>query len=189
MSATRIILLGPPGAGKGTQAATLIEALGVPHISTGDMLRAAVKAKTPIGLKAKAVMDSGELVSDEIVIGIAEERLAEADATKGFLLDGFPRTLAQADALEALLGRLGTALDCCLALTVDNEAVVERLLKRAEIEGRADDNEGTIRERMRVYDSETAPLLEFYRSRSLLVEVSGMGTVEEVGQRVQRALK
>jgi len=188
MSAARIVLLGPPGAGKGTQAATLIGDLAIPHISTGDMLRAAVKARTPVGLQAKAVMDSGELVSDQIVIGIAEERLSEEDAKKGFLLDGFPRTIAQANALDALLGRLSTNLDCCLALTVDNDAVVERLLKRAKIEGRADDNEDTVRERMRVYDAETAPLLEFYRNRDLLIEVSGMGTVEEVGQRIREAL-
>jgi adenylate kinase len=188
MSASRIVLTGPPGAGKGTQAATLIKELGIPHVSTGDMLRAAVKAGTPIGQKAKAVMDSGELVSDEIVIGIAEERLSEADAKQGFLLDGFPRTLAQAEALESLLGKLGVKLDCCLALTVDNEAVVQRLLKRAEIEGRADDNEETIRERMRVYDAETAPLLDFYRSKGQLTEVSGMGTIEEVGERIREAL-
>jgi adenylate kinase len=185
----RIVLLGPPGAGKGTQAAAIIEAKGIPHISTGDMLRAAVKAGTPIGQKAKAVMDAGELVSDEIVIGIAEERLGQADAEKGFLLDGFPRTLAQAEALERLLAKLGAPLDCCLALTVDNEAVVQRLLKRARIEGRADDNEATIRERMRVYDSQTAPLLDFYRGRGRLVEVSGMGSVDEVGQRIREALK
>ena len=185
---TRIVLLGPPGAGKGTQATAIVEAKGVPHISTGDMLRAAVKAGTPIGKKAKAVMDAGELVSDEIVIGIAEERLGQPDAKQGFLLDGFPRTLAQAEALERLLAKLGTPLDCCLALTVDNEAVVQRLLKRAQIEGRADDNEATIRERMRVYDSQTAPLLEFYRGRGKLVEVSGMGTIEAVGQRIREAL-
>lgn len=185
----RVVLLGPPGAGKGTQATAIIQSKGIPHISTGDMLRAAVKAGTPIGKKAKAVMDAGELVSDEIVIGIAEERLGQADAKKGFLLDGFPRTLAQAEALERLLAKLGTPLDCCLALTVDNEAVVQRLLKRAQIEGRADDNEATIRERMRVYDSQTAPLLSFYRSRGRLVEVSGMGTVDEVGQRIREALK
>ncbi|MEZ4278141.1 MAG: adenylate kinase [Myxococcota bacterium] len=186
---TRIVLLGPPGAGKGTQATAIVEAKGVPHISTGDMLRAAVKAGTPIGKKAKAVMDAGELVSDEIVIGIAEERLGQADAKNGFLLDGFPRTLAQAEALERLLEKLGTPLDCCLALTVDNEAVVQRLLKRAQIEGRADDNEATIRERMRVYDSQTAPLLGFYRERRKLVEVSGMGTIESVGQRIREALE
>ncbi len=185
---TRIVLLGPPGAGKGTQATAIVEAKRIPHVSTGDMLRAAVKAGTPIGKKAKAVMDAGELVSDEIVIGIAEERLGQADAKNGFLLDGFPRTLAQAEALERLLARLGTPLDCCLALTVDNEAVVQRLLKRAQIEGRADDNEVTIRERMRVYDSQTAPLLGFYRGRGKLIEVSGMGTIEAVGQRIREAL-
>ncbi|MBJ21162.1 MAG: adenylate kinase [bacterium] len=185
---SRIVLLGPPGAGKGTQAAALIEALGIPHVSTGDMLRAAVKAGTPVGLQAKAVMDSGELVSDEIVIGIAGERLSEDDAKEGFLLDGFPRTLAQADALEKLLDRLGVELDCCLALTVENEAVVQRLLKRAEIEGRADDNEETIRERMRVYDAETAPLLEFYGGRDRLIEADGMGTIEEVGERIRKSL-
>jgi adenylate kinase len=186
---SRIVLLGPPGAGKGTQATAIVEAKKVPHVSTGDMLRAAVKAGTPIGKKAKAVMDAGELVSDEIVIGIAEERLGQPDAKHGFLLDGFPRTLAQAEALERLLAKLGTPLDCCLALTVENEAVVQRLLKRAQIEGRADDNEATIRERMRVYDSQTAPLLGFYRGRGKLVEVSGMGTIEAVGQRIREALE
>lgn len=184
----RIVLLGPPGAGKGTQATAIVESKVIPHISTGDMLRAAVKAGTPIGKKAKAVMDAGELVSDEIVIGIAEERLGQPDAKKGFLLDGFPRTLAQAESLERLLAKLGTPLDCCLALTVDTDAVVARLQKRAAIEGRADDNEATIRERMRVYDAQTAPLLGFYRGRGRLVEVSGMGTIDEVGKRIQEAL-
>jgi len=188
MSATRIVLLGPPGAGKGTQATAIVEALGIPHVSTGDMLRAAVKAGTPVGLKAKAIMDSGELVSDEIVIGIAEERLSEDDAKRGFLLDGFPRTLAQADALERLLTKLDCKLDVCLALSVDTEAVVQRLLKRAEIEGRADDNEETIRERMRVYDAETAPLVEFYEGRGVLKVVSGMGSVEDVQERIREAL-
>ena len=188
MSASRIILLGPPGAGKGTQAAGLVDRLGIPHVSTGDMLRAAVAAETPVGLKAKAVMEAGELVGDEIVIGIAEERLSQDDAKKGFLLDGFPRTIAQAEALEGLLDKLGVSLDCCLALTVDNDAIVERLLKRAEIEGRADDNEETIRERMREYDGKTAPLLDFYRERGKLVEVDGMGSIDEVGERIERAL-
>lgn len=188
MSATRIVLLGAPGAGKGTQAALLVEKLSVPHVSTGDMLRAAVAAKTPVGLKAKAVMDAGNLVGDDIVIAIAEERLAQHDAKQGFILDGFPRTLSQAEALEGVLGNLGSKVDCCLALTVNTEEVVQRLLKRAEIEGRADDNEETIRERMRVYDDQTAPLLEYYGSRGLLIEVPGMGSIEEVSESVVEAL-
>jgi adenylate kinase len=184
----RIVLLGAPGAGKGTQAAILKERLAVPHVSTGDMLRAAVAAGTPVGLKAKAVMEAGKLVSDEIVIGIARERLAEPDCKQGFLLDGFPRTLAQAGALDEMLAGLGTPLDGCLALTVDTEEVVQRLLKRAEIEGRADDNEASIRERMRAYDAQTAPLLDYYRKQGLLVEVSGMGQVDEVSKRIEEAL-
>lgn len=188
MSATRILLLGAPGAGKGTQAETLVERLGIPHISTGDMLRKAVADETEIGLKAKAVMDSGKLVSDEIVIAIAEERLAQDDARKGFVLDGFPRTRAQAEALDALLERLETPLSRCIAVAVDAEVVVQRLLKRAELEGRADDNEETIRERMRVYDAQTAPLLDYYDSKDILVEVDGMGPVEEVSGRIEAAL-
>ncbi len=189
MSATRILLLGAPGAGKGTQAARLVERLGVPHVSTGDMLRAAVAAETEVGKKAKAVMDAGQLVSDEIVIAIAEERLGEDDARKGFILDGFPRTLAQAEALDAMLGRLSTPLQRCVAITVDTEAVVQRLVKRAEIEGRADDNEETIRERMRVYDAQTAPLLKYYTDAGLLAEVDGMGEVDEVCARIERVLE
>jgi adenylate kinase len=188
MSATKIVLLGAPGAGKGTQAALLVNKLGIPHISTGDMLRAAAAAETPVGLKARAVMDAGKLVGDDIVIAIAEERLGEDDAKQGFILDGFPRTLAQAEALEGVLGKLETKLDCCLAITVDTEDVVARLLKRAEIEGRADDNEETIRERMRVYDDQTAPLLEYYASRGLVVEVPGMGSIEEVSEAIVEAL-
>ena len=189
MTSTRIVLLGAPGAGKGTQATLLAKSLGVPHISTGDMLRAAVAAETPVGLEAKAVMDAGHLVSDEIVIGIAEERLKEDDATRGFILDGFPRTLAQAKALNELLERIGSRIDCCLAIAVETESIVERLLKRAEIEGRADDNEATIRERMRVYDAETAPLLDFYSSLSLVREVPGMGSVDEVSQAMVAVLE
>lgn len=189
MTATRIVLLGAPGAGKGTQAAILVERLGIPHISTGDMLRAAVKAGTPIGLRAKALMDAGKLVGDDVVIGIAEERLQQPDARAGFILDGFPRTLAQAEALDGLLERIDSKLDCCLALTADTETVVQRLQKRAEIEGRADDNEETIRERMRVYEAQTAPLLDYYRARGLLIEVSGMGSVEEVSKAVMAALE
>ena len=188
MSRTRLLLLGPPGAGKGTQAAKMIDALGVPHISTGDMLREAVAAGTDVGKRAKAVMDSGKLVSDDIVIAIARERLSQPDAEKGFILDGFPRTLAQAEALDAMLGELGTPLEACLAITVDAEAVVARLLERAKIEGRADDNEETIRERMRVYDAQTAPLLDYYGDRGLRIEVDGMGTVDEVAARITEAL-
>jgi adenylate kinase len=188
MSATRILLLGAPGAGKGTQAETLVARLGIPHISTGDMLRKAVADETEIGLKAKAVMDSGKLVSDEIVIAIAEERLAQPDAEKGFVLDGFPRTQPQAEALDGMLGRLGTPLDRCIAVTVDTEAVVQRLLKRAELEGRADDNEETIRERMQVYDAQTAPLLNYYSDKDILAQVDGMGSVEEVSDRLETAL-
>jgi adenylate kinase len=189
VTATRILLLGAPGAGKGTQASVLAERLGVPHISTGDMLRAAVAAQTPVGVKAKSIMDAGELVGDDIVIGIAGERLREDDAKKGFILDGFPRTQAQAEALEDLLANLGTPLECCLAITVDEDAVVQRLLKRAEIEDRADDNEETIRDRMRVYHEQTAPLLAFYNERGVQVELAGMGSVEQVGQRIAETLE
>jgi adenylate kinase len=185
---SRIVLLGAPGAGKGTQAATMVERLGVPHVSTGDMLRAAVAAGTPVGLKAKAVMDSGQLVSDDIVIAIARERLAKPDCEKGFVLDGFPRTSAQAEALDATLAELDTPLDCCLAVTVEREELVSRLLKRAEIESRADDQEEAIRERMRVYEEQTAPLLGYYRNQGLLVEVPGAGAVDEVAARIEGAL-
>lgn len=189
MSSRGIVLLGAPGAGKGTQAALLAEKLGVPHISTGDMLRAAVAAESPVGLKAKAVMDAGHLVGDEIVIGIAEERLKEEDAAAGFILDGFPRTLGQAEALDGLLERIDSKIDCCLAITVDTEGIVKRLLKRAETEGRADDNEATIRERMRVYVVETEPLLGYYAARSLVREVPGMGSVTEVSDAMVAALE
>ncbi len=189
MSSRGIVLLGAPGAGKGTQAVLLAEKLGVPHISTGDMLRAAVAAQSPVGLKAKAVMDAGQLVSDEIVIGIAEERLKADDAANGFILDGFPRTLGQAEALDRLLERIGLRIDCCLAITVDTEGIVKRLLKRAEIEGRADDNEATIRERMRVYAVETEPLLGYYAARSLVREVPGMDSVPEVSDAMVAALE
>ncbi len=189
MSSRGIVLLGAPGAGKGTQAVLLAEKLGVPHISTGDMLRAAVAAQSPVGLKAKAVMDAGHLVSDEIVIGIAEERLKADDAANGFILDGFPRTLGQAEALDRLLERIGLRIDCCLAITVDTEGIVKRLLKRAEIEGRADDNEATIRERMRVYAVETEPLLGYYAARSLVREVPGMDSVPEVSDAMVAALE
>jgi adenylate kinase len=188
MTARRLLLLGAPGAGKGTQAARLVDKLGVPQISTGDMLRAAVAAGTEVGRQAQAVMERGDLVSDELVIQVARERLAQDDARRGFVLDGFPRTVAQAEALDGILAESGVRLERCVALVVDEDAVVKRLLKRAEIEGRSDDNEETIRNRMQVYREQTAPLLAHYRERGVLVEVDGMGTVEAVAEAIQEAI-
>jgi adenylate kinase len=188
MSARRLLLLGPPGSGKGTQGALLVERLGIPRISTGDMLRAAVEAGTPVGRQAQSTMARGELVPDSLVIALAEERLRHADARDGFVLDGFPRTASQAEALDRLLDRLGTQLDACLALNVPEQVVIERLLKRANLEGRADDTEETIRNRMRVYREQTRPLLDHYRRKGVLREVDGLGTIEDVAQRIQEVL-
>lgn len=188
MSARRLLLLGPPGAGKGTQAQILVERLAIPQISTGDMLRAAVSAGTAVGKKAQSYMDAGKLVPDEVVIGVAEERLRESDARRGFILDGFPRTVGQAEALDGLLGRLGSRLERCVSITLDEEELVKRLLRRAEIEGRTDDNETTIRTRMREYEEKTAPLVAYYRGRGVLEEVDGLGSVEDVARRIEQAL-
>ena len=188
MSVRRMLLFGAPGAGKGTQALRLAKKYGIPHISTGDMLRAAVADGTPLGLKAKSLMENGELVPDDLVIGIAGERLGESDAKRGFVLDGFPRTVAQADALTEILNGNDSGLDLCVAINVDEDAVVRRLLKRAQIEERADDTEEVIRGRMGVYRDSTAELLNYYRERGILVEVDGMGSMEEVEQRIQEAL-
>ena len=187
-AARRFLLLGPPGAGKGTQAERLVKSLGVPQISTGDMLRAAVKAGTKVGQEAKGFMERGELVPDAVVIGVAEERMRQPDAQQGFILDGFPRTAAQAEALDAMLAKLGVALERCVALTVDENELVARLLKRAEIEGRADDNETAIRTRMRVYREQTEPLVDYYRKRGVLREIDGLGTVDAVAARIEGAL-
>lgn len=188
MTAKRLLLLGPPGAGKGTQAANLIKLLGIPQISTGDMLREAVASGTPLGLSAKAQMDAGQLVSDEIVIGIARDRLLKDDAKRGFILDGFPRTVVQAEALDELLEQSGVSLELCVSLTVDEEELVERLLKRAEIEGRSDDNEATIRTRMSEYRAKTEPLTRYYDKKGTLREVNGLGLVHEVADRVEKAI-
>jgi adenylate kinase len=188
MTARRLLLLGPPGAGKGTQAARLVEDLRIPQISTGDMLRAAVAAGSDVGRRAKEYMDAGRLVPDEVVISVAEERLAQPDAGRGFILDGFPRTAGQAAALDALLARLGVRLERCIALRVDEEELVQRLLKRAEIEGRSDDNEDAIRTRMQEYRRKTQPLIDHYRAAGVLAEVDGQGSVEQVGKRIQEAL-
>jgi adenylate kinase len=188
MSARRLLLLGPPGAGKGTQAQLLVERLGIPQISTGDMLRTAVAAGSEVGRKAKSYMDAGKLVPDAIVIGVAQQRLRQPDAKRGFILDGFPRTVAQAEALDVMLPTLDCELERCVALTVDADELVKRLLQRAELEGRSDDNETSIRTRMREYKQKTEPLIAYYRSRGVLREVDGIGAVEEVAQRVAQAL-
>jgi len=188
MTARRLLLLGPPGAGKGTQAGRLVDELQIPQISTGDMLRAAVAAGTPVGVEAQGYMDAGKLVPDEVVIGVAKERLGKPDAQQGFILDGFPRTVAQAEALDVMLPSLGCELERCVALTVNEDELVERLLKRAEIEGRADDNEESIRTRMAEYREKTAPLVDYYRSKEILVEVNGLGEVDEVAARIAAAL-
>jgi len=184
----RLVILGPPGAGKGTQAGRIAEHLGIPAISTGDIFRANIRNETPIGLEVKEILASGGYVGDDVTNAIVEDRLAQDDCAPGFLLDGYPRTLAQVDALDGMLGAHGASLDHVLELTVDDEAVVARLLKRAASEGRADDTEAVIRERMAIYHRETRPLSDTYRSRGLLVQVDGLGTVDEVTDRVMAAL-
>lgn len=184
----RIVLLGPPGSGKGTQAALLKERLDVPHISTGELLRAAVRDKTSLGMKAKAAMDAGELVSDELVLGLIEERMGAADVQSGYLLDGYPRNLSQARALDDVLGRLDLPVEKALALTVDEEQIVTRLARRAEEEGRSDDTEEVVRNRLAVYREQTAPVAGYYADKRLLVEVDGMGSIEEINQRLMAAL-
>jgi adenylate kinase len=188
MGAKRMLLLGPPGAGKGTQAQHLVAKFGIPQISTGDMLRGAVAAGTDVGRQAKDYMDRGELVPDAVVIGVAEERLSQDDTESGFILDGFPRTAAQAEALDVLLERMGTNLECCIALVADEDSLVARLLGRAQIEDRSDDSEETIRTRMSVYRAQTAPLVDYYRNRGVLAEVDGLGSPEEVAKRIEEAL-
>ncbi|WEN15144.1 adenylate kinase [Rhodanobacter sp. AS-Z3] len=185
----RLVLLGAPGSGKGTQAARLKTALGVPHISTGDMLRAAVAAGTAMGLKAKAVMDSGQLVSDDILLGMLEERLAQADAKAGFILDGYPRNLVQADALDHMLAKLGQPLNAVIKLDVPNEAIIGRCEIRYKAEGRADDNPDTVRKRLAIYAEQTAPVADFYASRGKLQVVDGVGELSDVTARVQQALQ
>ncbi len=191
----RLILLGPPGAGKGTQAERLVAKHGIPQLSTGDMLRAAVKAGTPIGKRAKAVMDAGELVSDEIVNGIVSERIDDPDCAKGFILDGYPRTLPQADAVEAMLAGKGMALDVVIELVVDDKALVGRILKRAE-EAKAagqpvrkDDNAIVFEERLREYYKKTAPLTGYFYAKKLLKTADGMAAMDDVTAQIEAILK
>ena len=180
--------MGPPGVGKGTQAKGIADFYGVPAISTGDIFRANVRNQTPLGLEVSRIMAEGGYVPDEITDQVVSNRLAESDAADGWLLDGYPRTLAQVEALDALLSASNTTLDAVISLTAAEEHLVDRLLKRAELEGRADDNAETIKRRMEVYAEATDPLLAICRERGLLVEVDGLGTVDEVGRRITDAL-
>lgn len=211
-----LILLGPPGAGKGTQAKILIKKYGIPQVSTGDILRAAVKDQTPMGVKAKGFMDAGALVPDEVVIGIVEERLSKPDCAKGFILDGFPRTVAQADALKVMLSALGKSIEHVIAITVDKEELLLRITGRrtckgcgagyhvlfdpprtadacnecgAELFQRDDDQEETMRRRLDVYEAQTVPLVDYYRSESLLREIAGIGEIDEIQMRIISAIE
>ena len=185
----RIVLLGAPGSGKGTQAALLVQHLGLPHISTGAVLRSAVAAGSDLGVQAKAVIDRGELVSNEIMLALIEERLSRDDLSDGFILDGYPRNIPQAGALDALLDRLGQPVDEALQIDVDVEMVVTRIAKRAAEEGRSDDSENTVRHRMEIYAEQTAPVVDYYAQRGVLSRVLGEGTIEEVFQRIRGVLQ
>ena len=183
-----MVLLGPPGAGKGTQAARIGRRLGIPAISTGDIFRAHVAGSTELGRRARAYMDRGEYVPDSVTNAMVADRLAEDDAASGFLLDGYPRTADQVDALERMLSERGEALDVVVEITADADAVVERLLGRAAEQGRADDTEPVIRRRLEVYAEATAPLAAIYEGRGLLLRVDGMGGIDEVTDRIMAAL-
>ncbi len=185
----RLVLLGAPGSGKGTQATRLTSEFGVPHISTGDLLRAAVAEGTPLGLKAKAVMDAGHLVSDAIVLSMLEDRLGRADVADGFILDGYPRNLAQADALDQLLQRLGQPLSAVVKLEVPIDAIVARTALRAQAEGRTDDTPETVRKRLQIYQEQTAPLAAHYAKTQLLKVVDGIGQVEAIFCRILEVLQ
>lgn len=184
----RMLIMGPPGAGKGTQAKGIAAHYGVPAISTGDIFRSNVANETELGLKVKAIMAAGEYVSDEITNDLVADRLTEADAVNGFLLDGYPRTVAQVVALDGMLKASSATIDAVIALTADREELVGRLLNRARVEGREDDNEDAIRRRLEVYDSETKELLDVYRKRGVLITVNGLGEIDEVGERIREAL-
>lgn len=190
----RLIFLGPPGAGKGTQAVRIVEKHGIPQLSTGDMLRAAVAAGTPVGVKAKAVMDAGGLVSDEIVIGIVADRIEEQDAKKGFILDGFPRTLAQAEALDEMLASKGLKLDKVLELKVDQSKLVDRIVRRAE-EAKAagqpvrkDDDPEVFKTRLQAYNRDTAVVAPYYEKRGQLTAIDGMQPIDNVTSAIEKAL-
>src|SRR4051812_23108867 len=184
----RLILMGPPGAGKGTQAKVVADHFGIPAISTGDIFRANVSRGTPLGKKAQEYMDAGEYVPDEVTNLMVRARIDEPDAERGFLLDGYPRTLDQVEELDGMIAFTGHRLDAVVVLTVDRDEIVSRLLQRAEVEGRTDDTEDVVRRRQEVYAEETEPLIGIYRDRGILIEVDGMGEVPEVTRRVFDAL-
>lgn len=185
----RIVLLGAPGSGKGTQAALLVQHLGLPHISTGALLRSAVAAGSDLGMQAKAVIGRGELVSNEIMLGLIEERLSRDDMADGFILDGYPRNISQAGDLDTLLDRLGQPVDEALQIDVDVEMVVARIAKRAAEEDRSDDSEDTVRHRMKIYAEQTAPVVDYYAQQGVLSRVLGEGSIEEVFQRIKGVLQ
>lgn len=180
----RIVLLGAPGSGKGTQAAILSDRLSVPHISTGDLLRSQVKSGTELGQQAKAVMDRGDLVSDDIMLAMLRDRLSRDDTANGFILDGYPRNLEQARALDELLQDLGQPVDEAIQIDIEAEIIIERIAKRAELEGRTDDSEETVRKRLSVYEEVTAPVIDFYARQQKLSQVYGVGSVDEISERI-----
>lgn len=187
----RLVLLGPPGVGKGTQAKILVEIFGVPQLSTGDILRSAIAAKTALGLEAKAIVDRGDLVSDEIVNGIVSDRIDQPDCRAGFILDGFPRTIAQAEALDAMLEEKGIRLDAVVEISADPEILVSRIINRARESGgaRADDNVEVVRNRLNVYRELTEPLSGYYRGKGMLKSIDGTAPVEEVTAQIRRAVQ
>ena len=188
MTGVRLLLIGPPGAGKGTQAAILAQTFGIPAISTGDIFRENVRNETELGKRAKEFMDRGDNVPDSLTNELVEDRLGQPDCAAGFLLDGFPRTAAQVDALNGMLSSQGTALDAVVELVADVEVVVERLKKRAVEQGRTDDDESVVRHRLEVYREQTAPLIDLYGQSGLLVSVDGIGAIDEVTGRIMEKL-
>ncbi len=184
----RIVILGAPGSGKGTQAFMLVEHMGIPHISTGALLRNAAKKGTELGLKAKAIIDQGELIPDDVMSGIIEERLGRDDVANGFILDGYPRNVAQAKSLDIMLERLEKPVEEAIHIDVDPEQIIKRIAKRALEEGRSDDTEKTVRNRMRVYAEQTAPVADYYEEKGLLTRVLGDGNKDEIQQRIRSVL-
>lgn len=185
---TRLLLIGPPGAGKGTQASSLAQHFGIPAISTGDIFRANVKNETELGVLAKGYMDRGEYVPDSLTNALVKDRIAQPDAQKGFLLDGYPRTIDQVQELDGFLAEMGKKLDVVVQLTADSEELIRRLLQRSLEQGRADDTPDVIRKRQEVYEEQTAVLIDVYNSRSLVAKINGLGEIEQVTGRIIEAL-